>query len=146
MIVKIQEDVYSYESKIWGNFNKRQLICILISLVIIATAFAIIFWTTNSIDLSAIISVVLCSPVLLCAIYNRDGQHLEQVMKYKYQSRFVYPQKRKHVMTNLYQEIEKNQKEYEIYNETLAKEEQPKKDESSKNFIAALDKKRYHSK
>lgn len=145
MIVKIQEDVFSYESKVFGNFTKRQIVCILISLVIIIPAFVILFWTTGSIDLAAIVSTVLCSPVLMCAVYKRDGQHLEQVMKHKYRAKFVYPQKRKYVMTNLYKDIEMNQKEYENFNETISESEQHK-DERSKKIFNALGKKRYDSK
>lgn len=119
MIVKIPEDIFSYEHRVWGNFTKRQLICIGISLVIVLPTFIALFWSTNSVDLAATVAFIAALPVMMCAFWKKDGQYLEQVVWYKLRARFRYPQKRKYAMTNLYEVIVENQKEYDRFNEEI---------------------------
>ena len=146
MIVKIPKDIYSYENKVVGNFTSRQLICLGIALLIIIPVFAGIFIKTNSIDLAAIVSVIIALPVLLCGVFKKDGQHLEKIIYYKFLSKFVYKQKREFVMSNLYEEIEKNQKEYELANEMLKNTEQQEKKEKHNKWFDSVGKKGHRSK
>jgi len=147
MIVKIPDDIYRYENKVAANFTMRQIVCIGISLVIIVPVFVLIFWNTDSIDLAALVAFCSGLPILMCATFHLDGQHLEQIVWYKYQSRFKYPQKRKYVMTNLYEEVINNQKEYDKFNENLIRNEEPQqKAKASKKIFDALAQKRHHTK
>lgn len=117
MIVQIPEDIYSYEHKVWGNFTKRQLICGAIALLIIFPIFISVFLNTANPRLAAILSMLAAMPVLACGIIKKDGQHMEQILRYRYLQRFKYPQKRKFIMSNLYEIIQQNQKEYETEDE-----------------------------
>jgi hypothetical protein len=146
LIVKIPKDIYSYENKVVGNFTSRQLICLGIALLIIIPVFAGIFIKTNSVDLAAAVSFIIALPVLLCSVFKKDGQHLENIIYYKFLSKFVYKQKRKFVMSNLYEKIETNQKEYELANEMLKNEEQQKKGQKHKKRFASVGKKGHRSK
>lgn len=146
MIVKIPKDIYSYENKVVGNFTSRQLICLGIALLIIIPVFAGIFIKTNSVDLAAAVSFIIALPVLLCSVFKKDGQHLEKIIYYKILEKFKYRQKRKFVMSNLYEEIQRNQKEYEFANEKLKHDEEQKKEQNNKKRFASLVKKRHRSK
>lgn len=141
MIVKIPKDIYSYENKVVGNFTSRQLICLGIALLIIIPVFAGIFIKTNSVDLAATVSFIIALPVLLCSVFKKDGQHLEKIIYYKILEKFKYRQKRKFVMSNLYEEIQRNQKEYEFANEKLKHDEEQKKEQNNKKRFASLVKK-----
>lgn len=146
MIVKIPKDIYSYENKVVGNFTSRQLICLGIALLIIIPVFAGIFIKTNSVDLAATVSFIIALPVLLCSVFKKDGQHLEKIIYYKFLSKFIYKQKREFVMSNLYEEIEKNQKEYELANEMLKNAEQQEKKEKHNKWFDSVGKKGHRSK
>lgn len=148
MIVPITEDLYNYENKVWGNFTKRQLICIGISFAIIVPIFLLLFWSTGSIDLSALAAAFAATPVMMCAVWKKDGQHLEQVVWYKFRARFKFPQKRKHVTTNLYEDIMTNQKEFDKYYDTLngSTDEESQKNKGAPKIINALAKKKQHTR
>lgn len=146
MIVKMQEDIYSYENKVAGNFSARQLVCIAIALVIIFPVFIAIFWSTNSPDLAATVAFISGLPVFFCSIFKKDGQHLEKILMYKLKAKLKYTQKRKFVMSNLLEEIQTNQKEYESANEKLENEKQQKEKQDHKKRLTALAKKGHGSK
>ena len=113
MIVQIPKDIYNYEHKVAGNFTKRQLICGGIALLIIFPIFIPVFQSTKDPRLATMLSMAASFPVLACSVFKKDGQYLEQILKYRYRQRFRYPQHRKFVMHNLYEIIEQGQKEYE---------------------------------
>lgn len=137
MIVKIPEDVYQYENKVWGNFTARLLVFFLIALGLTAMTFGLLFWATNSIDLSATVAIIVCLPIMSCGIFKKDGQPLEKIIKYRYLAKFRYKQKRKYVMTNLYEVIQNNQKEWNNANnqikEKIALEAQGKEKNHKEN-------------
>jgi hypothetical protein len=146
MIVPIPEDIYSYRHKVWGNFSKRQLVCGVIALIIIFPVFIPVFWYTGSPRLAALLSVVAILPVLFCGIVEKDGQPLEKVIWYKYRQRFKFPQKRKFAMSNLYEIVQQNQKEYEFANEEIESQKQQKGKKGRYKCPAALDQKRHRTK
>lgn len=146
MIVNITEDIYSYENKVAGNFSWRQLVCIGIALAIIFPVFIVLFVSTKSVDLASFAAFVVGIPIFLFSIVKKDGQPLEKVLIYRFIAKFKYTQKRKYIMTNLYEEIQKNQKEYELANEILDNNRQQEKKQSLKKRLVALAKKGYRSK
>lgn len=146
MIVPIPDDIYCYEHKIWGNFTKRQLICGCIALVIIFLVFVPVFWKTGSPRLSSLTAFAAAIPVLLCGVWKKDGQYPEKILRYQYRQRFKFPQKRKFVMSNLYETIQQSQKEYEsAYEKAAAKQHKKDKKSRFKRF-ASLAQKRHGSK
>jgi len=146
LIVKIPADIYSYDNKVWGNFTIRQIVCMGIALIVVIPIFILLFWSTNSIDLSALVAFFAAVPILMCATFQKDGQHLEKIFWYKFQSKFKYPQKRKYVMTNLYEEVVRNQKEYEAYYETLNSRGKTEKSNRFIKIFKSLAKKKQHTR
>lgn len=144
MIVQIPEDIYCYEHKVWGNFTKRQLICGGIALVIIFPVFLGIFWSTGSPRIASLFSIISSLPVLLCGIWKKDGQYLDKIIWYRYRQRIKFPCKRKFVMSNLYEIIQLNQKEYESAHEKSEQIRQEK--ESRVKFPALMAQKGHDSK
>ncbi|MVB10828.1 PrgI family protein [Caprobacter fermentans] len=146
MIVPIPDDIYCYEHKVWGNFTKRQLICGLIALAVIFTVFIPVFWKTSNPRLSCFLAFVVAFPVILCGVWKKDGQYPEKVIWYQCRQRFKFPQKRKFVMSNLYEIIQRNQKEYESAYEEYENKEQQKKKKSRLRYFTSLVQKRHGSK
>ena len=146
MIVPISEDIFVYEHKVWGNFTKRQLICGSIALVVICAVFIPVFWKTNSPRLATFLSMGAAVPILYSAIKKKDGQYLEKVLWYRYRQRFKFPQKRKYVMTNLYETIQQNQKEYDLANAEHEEQNSQEKKKGRFDRLTALVKKGHISK
>jgi hypothetical protein len=133
MIVPIPEDIYCYEHKVWGNFTKRQLICGTAALTVIFPIFIPVFLRTENPRLAALVSMFAALPILLCGIWKRDGQYIDKIIWYKFRQRFKFPQKRKFVMINLYEII---QKEYERAHEKATDKDTEKKKGYFKHIIS----------
>ncbi|HEX3016245.1 MAG TPA: PrgI family protein [Caproicibacter sp.] len=142
MIVQIPEDIYSYEHRALGNFTKRQIICGIIAIAIIFPVFVFTFWKLNNPRLAALLSMLAGFPVIACSIFKKDGQYLEKILLYRYRQRFKYPQKRKFVMSNLYEVIEQNQKEYEAADEEQKANELQKGKKSPHKVVHSMGKKK----
>lgn len=145
MIVPIPEDIYCYEHKVWGNFTKRQLICGTAALIVIFPIFIPVFLKTGNPRLAALLAMFAAMPILLCGIWKRDGQYIDKIIWYKFRERFKFPLKRKFIMTNLYEIIQQNQKEYEQANEE-SKGKHTKKEKGCFKFFAAMGKKKHGTK
>ncbi|QAT48778.1 PrgI family protein [Caproiciproducens sp. NJN-50] len=143
MIVPIPDDIYSYEHKVAGNFTKRQLVCLGIALAVIVLIFVPVFWKTGNPRLSTLLSASAAVPVLYGAIHEKDGQHLEQILRYRYRQHHKFPQKRKFVMTNLYETIQQNQKEYDAAYEKLQEQDGQKAEKGHHWLHAALAQKKH---
>ena len=106
MYIPIPDDIYGYESKTFGNFTARQVVCFLLGLAVIAPMLFVMLRATGSVDLSALVAILLGMPVLMCGFIKQDGQYLERVILFKLRWKFKYPQHRPFRMHNLYLDIE----------------------------------------
>lgn len=114
MRVIVHDDIQSYEHKVIGNFTKRQLICIILALCIIAPTFIALFLSTGSIDLSSIAALLLGTPVIACGIFKPSGVPLEKIILYKIKNR-KNPKQRQYRMITRYEQIQKTIKEVDEY-------------------------------
>ncbi len=148
MIVKIPNDIRSYENKAFGNFTKRQIICLSLAFLIIAPSFYLLFTLTNSIDLAGLMSFLLGFPVIACSFFQRNGVFLEKIVIEKYKERNKCKQNRPFVMQNLYEDIQKLNKEDLLINEKdkLPSIEKAKEEYSKKHNNNAMAKKRHDSR
>ena len=146
MVFEIPDDIYGYKHKAAGNFTKRQLVCTGIAIAVVIPLFLALYQGTGSPDASSAISLFTGMPIFFCGFQEKDGQPPEQVLKYKIQQKFIYPQKRKFVMSNLYETIESSQKEYDLKNEELAEREQKEKEQGFAKYLHPMDKKKNRSK
>ena len=147
MIVKIPDDIFNYQHKVWGNFTKRQLICGIIALVLIAVSFVWLLWKTNDPNLTTVVACLIGVPIFFEAKNDKDGQHFEKILYIRFFEKFRYKQKRKFIMSNLYEVLQAYQKECELYADYKKQEHEQQKEKQSHpaNFFS-LAKKRYHTK
>ena len=145
MVVQIPKNIYSYEHKVAGNLTKRQLICGSIALVIIFPIFITVFQKTGNSSLAGLLCLAASLPVLACSVAKRDGQYWDQILRYRFRQKFLYPQKRKYVMRNLYEIIEQDQKEYEKTDEEH-EDGESQKEKSYSKALFALGKKKNSSR
>lgn len=127
MIVSIPDDIYGYETKTFGNFTIRQVVCFALAGIVIAPTMFFLMWLTKSVDLSALVSIMAGMPVLMCGFVKKDGQYLEKIVVYKIRWRFRYPAKRPFRMRNLYADIEQEVRDLESLEQEESKEEKTEK-------------------
>ena len=105
--VPVPKDLTKVKSKFIFNLTKRQVICFGLGAVIGVPVF---FLVKVSIGISAatLLMIVLMLPFFLFAMYEKNGQHLEVVMKHFIESRFLRPKTRPYQTDNFYAAIDRS--------------------------------------
>lgn len=144
MIIKIPEDMRSYENKFLGNFTLRQLICLIIALVFIAPTFWILYTLTKSVDIAGYASAIIGIPIIACGFIKKDGEYFEKIIAKIWQSRVKSTRKRPFVMNNFYEDIQNLYKEGILADEAIENKKATKR--GIKAFFTALVKKKQRTK
>ena len=113
--VTVPKDVTKVKTKVLFNLTKRQLICFGGGLLIGVPLF---FLTKNSLGntMSTLLMIFAMVPAFLLAMYEKNGQHLEVILRNMIRSVFLRPKKRLYKTNNFYAVIERqNNLDKEIY-------------------------------
>ena len=99
--VNVPKDLTKVKTKVLFNLTKRQLICFGSGALIGAPLF---FLLKGSIGTSpaAMVMMVVMIPAMLFAMYEKNGQPLEVVLRHVVESRFHRPKRRIYETNNLY--------------------------------------------
>ena len=109
--VPVPKDLTKVKTKVVLNLTKRQLICFGAAAAIgIPTYFLTRGFVGNSIAVLLMIGFML--PAFFMAMYERDGQPAEKILKNILRCRFFTPGKRPYKSENLYEYIEKEGKSF----------------------------------
>ena len=113
--VTVPKDVTKVKTKVLFNLTKRQLICFGGGLLIGVPLF---FLTKNSLGntMSTLLMIFAMVPAFLLAMYGKNGQHLEVILRNMIRSVFLRPKKRLYKTNNFYAVIERqNNLDKEVY-------------------------------
>ena len=113
--VTVPKDVTKVKTKVLFNLTKRQLICFGGGLLIGVPLF---FLTKNSLGntMSTLLMLFAMVPAFLLAMYEKNGQHLEVILRNLIRSVFLRPKKRLYKTNNFYAVIERqNNLDKEVY-------------------------------
>ena len=104
--VTVPKDVTKVKTKVLFNLTKRQLICFGGGLLIGVPLF---FLTRNSLGntMSTLLMIFSMVPAFLLAMYEKNGQHLEVILRNMIRSVFLRPKKRLYKTNNFYAVIER---------------------------------------
>ena len=104
--VQVPKDLTKIKTKVAFNLTKRQLICFSVAA---ATAVPVYFLTRDSIgNMGAmLLLIVVAMPSFLVAMYEKNGQPFEKVVRTVIKSRFIRPKIRPYKTENLYEYAEK---------------------------------------
>lgn len=110
--VQIPKDLAKVKTKVAFNLTKRQLICFSIAL---ATALPVYFLFKDEIGtaLAGLIMLVIAMPSFLAAMYEKNGQPFEKILKQVITSIFICPKQRPYKTENLYEYLERGGKPLE---------------------------------
>ena len=106
--VNVPKDLTKVKTKVAFNLTKRQLICFAIAA---AVGVPIYFLTRGAVGGSAAVLFMIGAmlPFFFFAMYERDGQPAEKVLKHMLRHRF-WPGARPYKTENLYQYLDKEGK------------------------------------
>ena len=118
--VSVPKDLSKVKSKLAMNMTKRQLICFGIAAVIGIPTYIFIRGTVGN-SVSVIIMIALMLPLFLLAMYERDGQPAEKIMRNYIRTTFLWSGIRPFKSENFYATLEKEGKTIATKNNTAAK-------------------------
>lgn len=100
--VQVPKDLTKVKTKVAFNLTKRQLVCFSIAA---ATAVPTYFLAKGAIGNTAamLLLIVVAMPSFLAAMYEKNGQPFEKVVKIVVKSRFIRPKIRPYKTENVYE-------------------------------------------
>ena len=105
--VPVPKDLTRIKSKFLFNLTKRQVVCFGLGAL---AGLPVFFLTKEAIGVSmaAALMIVIMLPFFLFAMFERNGQPLEVLLKHYIQARFVRPRTRVFETENFYATLEQN--------------------------------------
>ena len=113
--VPVPKDLTKVKTKVIFNLTKRQLICFSIGLAI---GIPVYFWLRGPLgdSTAALMMILSMIPAFLFAMYEKNGQHLEVILKNMINVLFLRPKKRPYKTNNFYAVIDRqNRLDKEVY-------------------------------
>lgn len=105
--VPVPKDLTRVKSKFLFNLTKRQVVCFGLGALV---GLPVFFLTKEAIGVSmaAALMIVIMLPFFLFAMFERNGQPLEVLLKHYIQARFIRPRTRVFETENFYATLEQN--------------------------------------
>jgi len=99
--VSVPKDLSTVKTKVVFNLTKRQLICFSAAL---AVGLPLFFLTKDSVGTSSstLMMIFTMLPLFMLAIYEKNGQPLEVILKHYIEVRFLTPKQRPYKTDNFY--------------------------------------------
>ena len=115
--IHIPRDLTRVKSKVFMNLTKRQLICFGAAALMGVPSFFMLKGVTGNVSLATIGMIVLMLPLFMLAMYEKNGQPLEVIIKHFIQARFIRPKIRPYQTNNRYAALMRH---YELEQEVKA--------------------------
>ena len=124
--VTVPKDLTKVKTKVLFNLTKRQLICFGGGLLIGVPLFFLAKEPLGN-TMATLLMIFTMLPAFLLALYEKNGQHLEVILRNMIRSVFLRPKQRLYKTNNFYAVIERqNQLDKEVYNIVRRKETVPR--------------------
>ena len=131
--VPVPKDLNAVKTKVMFNLTKRQLICFGSGAAVAVPLFFLCKSFMNT-TVAAILMILVLLPFMLMAMYEKNGQPLEKIVRNIVQVSFLRPKQRPYKTNNFYSVLERQEnldKEvYRIVRKTKAQEGRKEADRS----------------
>ncbi len=107
--VNVPKDLTKVKSKVLFNLTKRQLVCFGIGAAIGVPLF-FLFKKPLGTSAASMLMMVVMLPAFLLAMYEKNGQPLEKILRNMIQVCFLRPKQRPYETNNFYAVLERQQK------------------------------------
>ena len=113
--VPVPKDLNAVKTKVMFNLTKRQLICFG-SGAAVAVPLFFLCKTFMSTTVAAILMILTLLPFMLMAMYEKNGQPLEKIVRNIVQVCFLRPKQRPYMTNNFYTVLERQENlDKEVY-------------------------------
>ena len=113
--VPVPKDLSTVKTKVMFNLTKRQLICFGSGAAVAVPLFFLCKSFMSS-SVAAIIMILVLLPFMLMAMYEKNGQPLEKIVRNIVQVCFLRPKQRPYRTNNFYAVLERQEKlDKEVY-------------------------------
>ena len=124
--VPVPKDLNAVKTKVMFNLTKRQLICFGAGAIVGIPAFFLLKGSLG-VSAAALVMVILMLPFFLFAVYEKNGQPLEIILRNIIQVQFLRPKVRPYETSNYYSLLERQDKlDKEVYRIVNGKKTQPR--------------------
>ena len=106
--VPVPKDLSTVKTKVMFNLTKRQLICFG-SGAAVAVPLFFLCKTFMSTTVAAILMILTLLPFMLMAMYEKNGQPLEKIVRNIVQVCFLRPKQRPYKTNNFYSVLERQE-------------------------------------
>lgn len=128
--ISVPRDLTKVKTKLFFNLTKQQLICFGVAAAVGVPSFFLLRKLSGNISFSTMGMLVVMMPLFMLAMYEKNGQPLEVILKHVIQAKFIRPKIRPYQTDNYYAVLMRQSqvnKEVEAIvsksNESLRKEE-----------------------
>lgn len=113
--VPVPKDLNAVKTKVMFNLTKRQLICFGSGAAVAVPLFFLCKSVMNT-SAASIIMIVVLLPFMLLAMYEKNGQPLEKIVRNIVQVYFLRPKQRPYKTNNFYALLERQENlDKEVY-------------------------------
>lgn len=99
--ISVPRDLSKVKTKVFMNLTKRQLLCFGAAALVGVPLFFVLK-STGNISFACMGMIVVMMPMFFLAMFEKDGQPLEVVVKHFIESRFIRPKVRPYQTDNYY--------------------------------------------
>ena len=125
--IPVPRDLTRVKSKVFFNLTKRQLICFGMA-ALIGVPFFFLLKSYGNVSLAALGMIIIMLPLFFLAMYEKDGQPLEKILKHFVYAQFLTPKERPYQTNNLYAALMRQAE----YDKEVSKIEKPKAAQAEK--------------
>ncbi len=104
--ISVPHDLTKVKSKVMFNLTKRQLICFSVAALIGVPSFFLVK-SVASLSMAALCMIIIMMPFFFFALYEKNGQHLEVILKHFIETSFIRPKQRPYKTNNYYSALER---------------------------------------
>ena len=104
--ISVPRDLTKVKSKVMFNLTKRQLICFSVAALIGVPSFFLIK-SVSSLSIAAFCMIAIMMPFFFMALYEKNGQPLEVILKHFIEATFIRPKQRPYKTNNYYSALER---------------------------------------
>lgn len=113
--VPVPKDLNAVKTKVMFNLTKRQLICFGSGAAVAVPLFFLCKSVMNT-SAASIIMIIVLLPFMLLAMYEKNGQPLEKIVRNIVQVCFLRPKRRPYKTNNFYAVLERQENlDKEVY-------------------------------
>ena len=104
--ISVPRDLTKVKSKVMFNLTKRQLICFSVAALIGVPSFFLIK-SVASLSVAAFCMIAIMMPFFFMALYEKNGQPLEVILKHFIEATFIRAKQRPYKTNNYYSALER---------------------------------------